>query len=71
MAITAVAVVVGVALRFWPRSGMWLDEALTATAGFDWSGYGPPLAALTEVLAAMEAPEGMRVTAAEPPPAAP
>lgn len=30
MAITAVAVVVGVALRFWPRSGMWLDEALTA-----------------------------------------
>ncbi|MFO0604550.1 MAG: DNA phosphorothioation-associated putative methyltransferase [Polyangiales bacterium] len=47
------------------------DEALMATAGFDWSGYGPPLAALTEVLAAMTPPEGMRVTAAEPPPAAP
>ena len=30
MAITTVAALVGVVLRFWPRSGMWLDEALTA-----------------------------------------
>lgn len=29
-AVTAAAVVVGVVLRFLPRSGMWLDEALTA-----------------------------------------
>lgn len=29
LAITAVAVVVGVALRFVPRHGLWLDEALT------------------------------------------
>ena len=29
VAITALAVVVGVALRFAPRSGLWLDEALT------------------------------------------
>ena len=30
LAITAVAVVLGVVLRFLPRAGMWLDEALTA-----------------------------------------
>lgn len=29
VAITVVSVLAGVALRFWPRSGMWLDEALT------------------------------------------
>ena len=29
LAVTALAVVVGVALRFAPRSGLWLDEALT------------------------------------------
>ncbi len=30
VAVTALAVVVGTVLRFLPRSGMWLDEALTA-----------------------------------------
>lgn len=30
VAITAVAVIAGVVLRFLPRSGLWLDEALTA-----------------------------------------
>ncbi len=30
IALTTLSVLVGVALRFWPRSGMWLDEALTA-----------------------------------------
>jgi len=30
VALTAVAVVAGVVLRFLPRSGLWLDEALTA-----------------------------------------
>jgi mannosyltransferase len=29
VAVTALAVVVGIALRFAPRSGLWLDEALT------------------------------------------
>lgn len=29
IALTGVAVVVGLVARFWPRSGLWLDEALT------------------------------------------
>lgn len=29
VAITAVAIVAGVVLRFWPRTSLWLDEALT------------------------------------------